>query len=153
MIRRPPSSTLFPYTTLFRSRGGDGHWVGSCCGTHERAMRAVLDGADALLIGSVSFAEEVRDRLGTPVERFTIVPGAVDTGRFAPAARRAGGPLRLLYHGRADRRKGLFDFIDAVARMDRPVEATVSGIGPDLDAARERAAGLPVRFAGYADYA
>src|SRR5688572_31959227 len=24
MIRRPPRSTLFPYTTLFRSEGGDG---------------------------------------------------------------------------------------------------------------------------------
>src|SRR2546427_5935486 len=24
MIRRPPRSTLFPYTTLFRSRNGDG---------------------------------------------------------------------------------------------------------------------------------
>src|SRR3712207_8700900 len=24
MIRRPPRSTLFPYTTLFRSNGGDG---------------------------------------------------------------------------------------------------------------------------------
>src|SRR2546430_5996624 len=24
MIRRPPRSTLFPYTTLFRSRAGDG---------------------------------------------------------------------------------------------------------------------------------
>src|SRR3712207_8236419 len=24
MIRRPPRSTLFPYTTLFRSYGGDG---------------------------------------------------------------------------------------------------------------------------------
>src|SRR5690349_23761592 len=24
LIRRPPSSTLFPYTTLFRSRHGDG---------------------------------------------------------------------------------------------------------------------------------
>src|SRR3712207_7578882 len=24
MIRRPPRSTLFPYTTLFRSRGDDG---------------------------------------------------------------------------------------------------------------------------------
>src|SRR5690349_22902367 len=24
MIRRPPRSTLFPYTTLFRSRGGGG---------------------------------------------------------------------------------------------------------------------------------
>src|SRR3712207_7029777 len=26
MIRRPPRSTLFPYTTLFRSDGGDG-WL------------------------------------------------------------------------------------------------------------------------------
>src|SRR5258707_12803429 len=25
MIRRPPRSTLFPYTTLFRSRGAVGH--------------------------------------------------------------------------------------------------------------------------------
>src|SRR2546422_8221432 len=25
MIRRPPRSTLFPYTTLFRSRGAGGH--------------------------------------------------------------------------------------------------------------------------------
>src|SRR5256885_7132055 len=25
MIRRPPRSTLFPYTTLFRSQGEDGH--------------------------------------------------------------------------------------------------------------------------------
>src|SRR3712207_7725207 len=28
MIRRPPRSTLFPYTTLFRSRGDDGAGVG-----------------------------------------------------------------------------------------------------------------------------
>src|SRR3712207_8271348 len=27
MIRRPPRSTLFPYTTLFRSVGGRGHHV------------------------------------------------------------------------------------------------------------------------------
>src|SRR5256885_10524375 len=27
MIRRPPRSTLFPYTTLFRSLGGDAHVV------------------------------------------------------------------------------------------------------------------------------
>src|SRR2546422_2546192 len=26
MIRRPPRSTLFPYTTLFRSWGGSGVW-------------------------------------------------------------------------------------------------------------------------------
>src|SRR2546426_6963439 len=31
MIRRPPRSTLFPYTTLFRSGGAIGGW--SCSGT------------------------------------------------------------------------------------------------------------------------
>src|SRR5256886_3703267 len=29
MIRRPPRSTLFPYTTLFRSCAGDGSWPSS----------------------------------------------------------------------------------------------------------------------------
>src|SRR3712207_8773950 len=28
MIRRPPRSTLFPYTTLFRSGPDEGAWVG-----------------------------------------------------------------------------------------------------------------------------
>src|SRR3990167_11011544 len=27
MIRRPPRSTLFPYTTLFRSRSDLGNWI------------------------------------------------------------------------------------------------------------------------------
>src|SRR3712207_8379276 len=32
MIRRPPRSTLFPYTTLFRSHVGDGtNQIGICC--------------------------------------------------------------------------------------------------------------------------
>src|SRR5437867_9474117 len=29
MIRRPPRSTLFPYTTLFRSMPTDGGWLGA----------------------------------------------------------------------------------------------------------------------------
>src|SRR2546422_6447572 len=45
MIRRPPRSTLFPYTTLFRSRSGrgvgDGHGVPSLAGERWRiASRA-----------------------------------------------------------------------------------------------------------------
>src|SRR3712207_7782744 len=49
MIRRPPRSTLFPYTTLFRSRGNlpevpdeAGHWpqsretLGGACGDKAR---------------------------------------------------------------------------------------------------------------------
>src|SRR3712207_7494347 len=39
MIRRPPRSTLFPYTTLFRSNNG------SCSYEHEQAKLWVIDGS------------------------------------------------------------------------------------------------------------
>ncbi len=137
-------------------QGGDGHWVGSCCETHREAMIRVLDYAGALLIGGASFAEEVRDRLGTPVDRFTIVPGAVDTDRFTPGEE-STGPVRLLYHGRVDRRKGVLDFLQALPAVPGDWTATISGIGPDVEPARTLAADLAlgdrVVFTGYADYA
>src|SRR5256886_17542236 len=40
MIRRPPRSTLFPYTTLFRSRGGNGEE------TCREILRAFFGSAD-----------------------------------------------------------------------------------------------------------
>ena len=104
------------------------------------------------------------DRLGTARDRFTVVPGAVDTARFTPADEARVGeapePVRLLYHGRVDRRKGALDVLDALRILRErgvPFAATVSGIGPDLDACKERAAALAlgepdVRFTGYADY-
>jgi glycogen synthase len=149
-------------------QGGDGHWVGSCCETHRLAMLAVLEHAGEVLIGSRSFAQEVVDRLGVAMERFTFVPGAVDTSRFVPTPheRRGSDPRRsrerrgseprrlcLLYHGRVDRRKGILDLLDALDLMREPARLVVSGIGPDLDAARERAEGDGrVRFLGYAPY-
>src|SRR3712207_8661868 len=48
MIRRPPRSTLFPYTTLFRSTRGDGPWVtgggvpATVGSAHDRADRRGL---------------------------------------------------------------------------------------------------------------
>src|SRR3712207_7783583 len=55
MIRRPPRSTLFPYTTLFRSRGPGGRRLGGedlddvavAQLAVERDQRAVDPGADA----------------------------------------------------------------------------------------------------------
>jgi glycosyltransferase involved in cell wall biosynthesis len=145
--------------TVVSIQGGDGHWVGSCCETHRQGMLRVLDHANALLIGCESFAGEVVDRLGTPRGRFTIVPGAVDVHRFHPAPGRTPGdapgghedPVRLLYHGRVDRRKGALDFLDALAILraeGTTFAATISGIGPDLDACRERMrnSALGVRF-------
>jgi glycogen synthase len=142
-------------------QGGDGHWVGSCCETHRQAMLRVLNHANALLIGCESFAQEVIDRLSVSRDRFTIVPGAVDTKQFHPlegcrVCKDAELP-RLFYHGRVDRRKGALDFLEALALLrDQGVRynATISGIGPDFDASVERAAqlNLGVRFSGYADY-
>src|SRR3712207_7781951 len=48
MIRRPPRSTLFPYTTLFRSvrgRAGHGRPCGCCSQTHVRTACRVTDGS------------------------------------------------------------------------------------------------------------
>src|SRR2546427_4795689 len=46
MIRRPPRSTLFPYTTLFRSaQMGD---LDGRLRVHRRHLRQLRDGVDAL---------------------------------------------------------------------------------------------------------
>ena len=68
-------------------QGGDGHWVGPCCETHRLAMRAVLDHAGALLIGSRSFALEVEENHGVSTDGFKFVPGAVNCERFKRARR------------------------------------------------------------------
>ncbi|QNE32953.1 glycosyltransferase family 4 protein [Sphingomonas sp. NBWT7] len=138
-------------------QGGDGHWVGSCCDTHRIAMERVLAYANALLIGGRSFAGEVHERLGTPIERFTIVPGAVDTDRFTPGVAAEKGPVRLFYHGRVDRRKGVLDMLHALPQVAGDWHCTISGIGPDYVLAQALAAELGlgdrVTFTGYADYA
>ncbi|WP_410813849.1 glycosyltransferase family 4 protein [Micromonospora sp. 067-2] len=128
-------------------QGGDGHWVGTCCDTHRDLVRAVFRHAPALLIGSPSFAAEVSARHGIDPSRFTVVPGATDAERFAPARPlgRIGEPVVLLYHGRVDARKGVLDLLDAVAGLRAqgvPVRLVISGIGPDLELTAARVAEL-----------
>ncbi len=144
-------------------QGGDGHWVGTCCATHRDLVRAVFAHAPALLIGSPSFAAEVTDRHGVDPARFTLVPGATDVERFAPARPadmgRVGDPVRLLYHGRVDARKGVLDLLDAVVLLlaDGPrVRLLISGIGPDTgrvaDRVRELGLGEHVELLGAVPY-
>ena len=146
-------------------QGGDGHWIGPCCETHRDAMRAVLNHAGAVLIGSASFRDETCGNNAVDPGRFTIVPGATDTARFSPRPGLEGNlgalrdPPRLLYHGRVDLRKGLGELLDALPAVLRAVPdaaLTVSGIGPDVDAlaAKARELGLTdrVTLAGYAGY-
>jgi len=153
---------------LVSIQGGDGHWVGTCCDYHRKAMQAVLNHSGAVLIGSKSFAEEVVEGNGTAPERFTFIPGAVNTERFKVQAGWQAGKWkdpkrpRFIYHGRVDRRKGALDLVEAFAallrRDDLPwrPELLFSGIGPDSDAVRDAvaAAGLEadVRILGYVAY-
>lgn len=145
-------------------QGGDGHWVGLCCETHRRAIGAVLDHANELIIGSPSFAAEVHENHGTALDRFTIIPGAINADHFRPRDGRplgdVGTPPTLLYHGRVDRRKGVLELIETMARLradGRVLRLVISGIGPDLDAAKELTGALSlgdvIRFPGYVPYA
>src|SRR2546427_3195146 len=81
MIRRPPRSTLFPYTTLFRSLGGCAHGV----------------------LGS--------DRtIGFDLHHQLVEVGALfNAGRFDGVAHALDGRERSVQHNAADRLRGLVE--------------------------------------------
>src|SRR2546422_7489936 len=69
MIRRPPRSTLFPYTTLFRSPGGAGVALSGAPGKfrdppRERRSRALARRGRRRSPGALSGADDRRDSLG-----------------------------------------------------------------------------------------
>src|SRR3712207_7845802 len=68
MIRRPPRSTLFPYTTLFRSKGE--RWA-QAPGRHKRRVRR-QGGRHAAQRGSGAFFPGVllRGRLARPPQGY-----------------------------------------------------------------------------------
>src|SRR3712207_7553929 len=80
MIRRPPRSTLFPYTTLFRShavlRGHPQHLVGVHATGRPKALRvAALSPGERVVLGDVAvqrgavcvlpLLEDLQDRKST----------------------------------------------------------------------------------------
>ena len=144
-------------------QGGDGHWVGLCCTTHRLAINAVFKHANELIIGSKSFSQEVHDHHEIPLERFTVIPGAVNADQFCPRQGRLlgeiGTPCTLLYHGRVDRRKGVLELIEAVNRLKaegRNLRLVISGIGPDLATGMALTNALHLNdvidFTGYVSY-
>src|SRR3712207_8316674 len=65
MIRRPPRSTLFPYTTLFRSRL---HVVGDARDEHARAVARVEANGHALKMREDARAQVLERALSDPVD-------------------------------------------------------------------------------------
>jgi glycogen(starch) synthase len=161
------ASKILNVPNVVSIQGGDGHWVGvGCCETHRDAMRIVLENANEILIGSRSFAAEVEENHRVNVSEFTIVPGAIDTNRFAPREGWRAGKLidknnpQILYHGRVDRRKGALDLLEAFAALLPELkikpQLIYSGIGPDFEAVEARIKELNlserVKMLGYVEY-
>src|SRR3712207_9383044 len=86
MIRRPPRSTLFPYTTLFRSR--EQHHTGRTDELEPTALRLLADlphfrggrGDRLLGVHMLAGAERRQRRLGVKLDRGQIDHG-VDVDR------------------------------------------------------------------------
>src|SRR3712207_9005597 len=80
MIRRPPRSTLFPYTTLFRSLH------------HQANFRACLDGDVARVVEA-----------GVHLIAFRATPWPFSTVRSVPSPRRpARRPMRVAMLSRSE---------------------------------------------------
>src|SRR2546430_15298141 len=76
MIRRPPRSTLFPYTTLFRSRGGRGPGVHQSLGDRLDSEVEAFQGArsEEDQVASLSEHDLVRRPLPDYVDEHTASP-------------------------------------------------------------------------------
>src|SRR3989442_11520490 len=99
MIRRPPRSTLFPYTTLFRSLGLDMEQLG--CGRWDRdfvtdGLRGQRDGDEQ----TVSYEVSVQDRKSTRLNSSHV---RISYAVFCLKKKKKTHPTRLLRLSDADR--------------------------------------------------
>src|SRR2546427_12376411 len=95
MIRRPPRSTLFPYTTLFRSLAKVECALTAALATfaaNERLARLIL--LEAVSLGPTYQAKraEVADRFAALIQG--DLDEAVADGSIAPLGTRGGTPAR-----------------------------------------------------------
>src|SRR2546422_3059676 len=120
MIRRPPRSTLFPYTTLFRSprlerleaagrRAADRAHPAAFAGHHRPALLPAVD--DDAAPAGVVLAPLPEPRALPPVRAFQ--PGFVACADRIPAAVRAG----------ARPETARLDVVLRVCRLRRPLRA------------------------------
>src|SRR3712207_8320676 len=102
MIRRPPRSTLFPYTTLFRSMLAK-EQEDAAVGEHHRAGRGNEQGADRLagdeVLGiAVSLGDRKSTRLNSSHANISYAVFCLKKKNIVPSSLLAEHPI-LLTHG------------------------------------------------------
>src|SRR2546430_17447597 len=127
MIRRPPRSTLFPYTTLFRSRRGQPQRL-----EHAGVAQARGELSHALAARDKHLQRLELVRHGVPVPRFELHTLGEDVTEFAARLRYPCvlKPLRLSASRGVHRADDPAGVRAAVARLRRPPPPTDSaGVG------------------------
>src|SRR5690349_9092921 len=97
MIRRPPRSTLFPYTTLFRSEENAAKLVQAALELPLPVGAALLASAEGYTPRATKLIDDARERLGS------IQEVALALAENLPAPKQGGGRSR---RRRRRRRKG-----------------------------------------------
>ena len=126
---------------------------GSLSALKRPVARAVLSLPDVVVVLARCEFDELRELL--PQQNVALVPNAIDCAPFLQPRARSEGPLRLFHIGRLVPAKGVFEIVQALARVrELGVDATlvIAGDGPALPRVRERVAALGlgerVTFAG-----
>ena len=118
---------------------------------YRAVERRYLGTVDGVVCNSHATREAVRETGGPPADRTIVAPPVGD--RFDPdvdgqeiADRAREGPLRVVFVGNLEPRKGLDTLVDGLARLDEPWELTA--VGRYRDAAYVRAVRRQVAATG-----
>src|SRR5258708_34394238 len=103
MIRRPPRSTLFPYTTLFRSRNDDRARLRGDLGHHRRGAGARAAAEAGHEENKVGVLHDLGDFVGVDLRGLAAELG-VAAGAEPPGER--GAYENLVLYGRGAERLG-----------------------------------------------
>lgn len=89
---------------------------------------------------SHSVADEWADRRLVTPRRLGVVHNGIDPGKFASPPKDRHSPFTVTFLGRAEREKGLFDFIEIADQLRDMADLRflLAGEGSDLDEARRR---------------
>jgi len=131
----------------------------------RQISRSVARRSSQVRVLSDFMAEQCRTRLNVPLAKLSLIPGAVDTSRFAPTQDRAAARARLgigpdvplLFTLRGlEARMGLGNLLDAMSLIvehEPRAICIIGGTGPLAQALADRAQKLKlrdhVRFAGF----
>jgi asparagine synthase (glutamine-hydrolysing) len=142
----------------------DRAWVALNSQARKRMEHRAVLRADRMLVLSDFSTSQLRDIHAIPVEKVSVIPGGVDTGRFRPRADRIAlrrdlglpsGPLLLTIRG-LEPRMGLDTLITAmqqVVALRRDCHLFIGGVGPLRETLQQQVCELGlernVRFTGF----